>query len=604
MVRKRKNDPDKDKNDVGQGNSPKQRQQRPDETSKSTAEEMQFVSNSRSRTRLGSAVPSTGTLRWLCRLRIVRLFVVTLVVGSIGFAAGRFVHQKMYFGEIRVRLTDSDTEPDKNVKVGPYLHTDYHDGVLMKRFGASKYDDDDPRHVQSMKDLKERHAASRNKFEFEKQINNNINNQNLPNVHVNHQKQHPAAKQQQASQPEEAKQQHAPHQQAAHQQQAAQTQHGANQPAALPQQQHAAKQQQAANQQNNVQQPALPLQQPIKLPQGVAAQQAKPAQQQPVAHQQGVQKQSSDLHPKKPQVHDLPSDVDNYPYHIIQSLTNTHKMPHLKQRFIDCTKSILDKASINLHFFFVVDNPGREFITETLQKITDEGVAKNEFQFHFMDVEELAQQIAPLVSMLQAKVSKGNPYYQDAIFFLSVALHRGILPDYVHKVIMLDTDLKFMTDIKELFDHFEHFVGDNIMGLAREMQPVYRHMLSYYRNLNKGTKAGDPPPNGLTGFNSGVFLLDFDKIKRSTAYHSYINPDKIVELTSKYYFKGHLGDQDFYSLISLDKPDLFYILPCSWNRQLCTWWKDKGYTDVFDQYFTCNEKIHVYHGNCNTPIPH
>jgi hypothetical protein len=47
----------------------------------------------------------------------------------------------------------------------------------------------------------------------------------------------------------------------------------------------------------------------------------------------------------------------------------------------------------------------------------------------------------------------------------------------------------------------------------------------------------------------------------------------------------------------------FYILPCSWNRQLCIWWKDKGYESVFDLYFKCEGHINIYHGNCNTEIP-
>jgi len=37
--------------------------------------------------------------------------------------------------------------------------------------------------------------------------------------------------------------------------------------------------------------------------------------------------------------------------------------------------------------------------------------------------------------------------------------------------------------------------------------------------------------------------------------------------------------------------------------QLCTWWKDHGYSDIFDAYFRCEGNIKMYHGNCNTRIP-
>ena len=44
-------------------------------------------------------------------------------------------------------------------------------------------------------------------------------------------------------------------------------------------------------------------------------------------------------------------------------------------------------------------------------------------QYNFLDIDELAKTIAPLVTILQKHVSGGHPYYKDAIFFLSVALH-------------------------------------------------------------------------------------------------------------------------------------------------------------------------------------
>jgi hypothetical protein len=56
---------------------------------------------------------------------------------------------------------------------------------------------------------------------------------------------------------------------------------------------------------------------------------------------------------------------------------------------------------------------------------------------------------------------------------------------------------------------------------------------------------GDPPPNGITGFNSGVLLLNLDKMRKSDVYNSLIKPKVVKDLTEKFTFKGHLGDQDF-----------------------------------------------------------
>ena len=131
----------------------------------------------------------------------------------------------------------------------------------------------------------------------------------------------------------------------------------------------------------------------------------------------------------------------------------------------------------------------------------------------------------------------------------------------------------------------------------------FRHVLWSYRNAHRGTKVGEPPPDGYTGFNSGVKLVDLAEMRKSVLYNQLLQAENITRVANKYSFKGHLGDQDFYTVISFDYPQLFYTLPCQWNRQLCTWWKNNGYQEVFDLYHKCEPPYHVLHGNCNTPIP-
>jgi len=172
---------------------------------------------------------------------------------------------------------------------------------------------------------------------------------------------------------------------------------------------------------------------------------------------------------------------------------------------------------------------------------------------------------------------------------------------------MLDIDLRFDNDIKNLYQLFNQFNQNQIIGIARENQPVYRHLLWLYRQENPQTNIGNPPPYGLTGFNSGVLLLDLNKIRQSILFNNYLENSFLIEkLRRKYYFNHpHLGDQDLYTLLSFEHQELFFILPCYWNRQLCTWWKGKGYDDVWENYFNCNneQNISLYHGNCNTRIP-
>ncbi|KAF7475027.1 Hypothetical predicted protein [Marmota monax] len=130
-----------------------------------------------------------------------------------------------------------------------------------------------------------------------------------------------------------------------------------------------------------------------------------------------------------------------------------------------------------------------------------------------------------------------------------------------------------------------------------------RHTFWQFRHENPTTRVGGPPPDGLPGFNSGVMLLSLEAMRQSPLYSRLLEPAHVQQLASKYHFRGHLGDQDFFTMIGMEHPELFHVLDCTWNRQLCTWWRDHGYSDVFDAYFRCEGHVKIYHGNCNTPIP-
>lgn len=175
---------------------------------------------------------------------------------------------------------------------------------------------------------------------------------------------------------------------------------------------------------------------------------------------------------------------------------------------------------------------------------------------------------------------------------------------------------------------FFSFSPDNIFGLAPELTPVYRHILQKYRSNNPHTIFGSPyylvkkmPKNkkhsnnsqhsveysltkhGYPGLNSGIILMNFDRIRKSRLYEESLKAENIKRIIEKYSFRGHLGDQDFFTVLGYEFPDLIYRLDCVWNRQLCTWWKNHGYSDIFDNYFHCEGDVKVYHGNCNTRIP-
>ncbi|XP_065604181.1 xyloside xylosyltransferase 1 [Cyrtonyx montezumae] len=291
--------------------------------------------------------------------------------------------------------------------------------------------------------------------------------------------------------------------------------------------------------------------------------------------------------------------------HVLMMFTKAERNPALRAKAETALRSMLRHGTPRrgdaLHLHLVTDGPGRDIAQGMLRDALRGAAFRHQVIIH--DVNELTEKLFPIVEDMQKHFSAGSgTYYSDSIFFLSVAMHR-IMPKEITQIIQVDLDLKYKANIRDLFEEFDNFQERAVIGIAREMQPVYRHTFWQYRRENPQTRVGEPPPDGQPGFNSGVLLLNLEAMRHSKLYNQLLEPAMVQKLTEKYHFKGHLGDQDFFTMVGMEHPELFHVLDCTWNRQLCTWWKDHGYSDVFEQYFRCEGEVKIYHGNCNTPIP-
>lgn len=302
------------------------------------------------------------------------------------------------------------------------------------------------------------------------------------------------------------------------------------------------------------------------------------------------------------------SVIESYKFHwknyseiikIVMLFTRVQDHIKMKDKLITCLSSLFAHTSTPLHILIITDDSSLPVARNVLFEVTAKH--PNNIQVDFYRVDNVVEPLQGLVSYMQPHFTyKEGAYYSDALFFLSIGIHR-VFP---HKrLIMTDIDIKFLSDIKELYLHFDRFGPNAVIGIAQEQQPVYRHLLHNFRRKNPSTRVGSPLPDGKQGFNSGILLLNLERMRESTIYNDVISAETVDKLTKKYYFKGHLGDQDFFSLISFEYEDLFYVLPCTWNRQLCQWWKYHGYENVFDSYYKCHGKINIYHGNCNAYLP-
>ncbi|XP_037554169.1 xyloside xylosyltransferase 1 [Nematolebias whitei] len=269
-------------------------------------------------------------------------------------------------------------------------------------------------------------------------------------------------------------------------------------------------------------------------------------------------------------------------YHALMMFTKVDRSKSLQDKFRVAMLSMvnygrfLEGEVLVLHF--VSDQASQELGQQMLQEFLQAASFKYEIFFH--DVVELTHELFPIVEAMQKHFSAGSgAYYSDSIFFLSVAMHH-IMPK------------------KERTATFHCPYGTALPPIG-----AARHTFWQYRKENPNTRVGEPPPDGLPGFNSGVMLLDLSAMRASSLYNQLLKPNNVAKLADQYRFRGHLGDQDFFTMIGMEHPELFYSLACGWNRQLCTWWRDHGYGDVFQLYYRCDGPVYIYHGNCNSPIP-
>lgn len=156
----------------------------------------------------------------------------------------------------------------------------------------------------------------------------------------------------------------------------------------------------------------------------------------------------------------------------------------------------------------------------------------------YYDVHKLALQLEDIVSVMSPYFSsKPGTYYSDALFFLSLGLHR-IAPAEQSVAAMFDVDTKFRKDIKELFEEFNTFGSQALFGLAPELTPVYRHVLYLYRSKHPNTLFGEPASSGgYHGYNSGVVLFNLDKLRNSSVYDAIVKRESVDAMTKKYHFK-------------------------------------------------------------------
>ncbi|XP_077143026.1 xylosyl- and glucuronyltransferase LARGE2 [Ranitomeya variabilis] len=207
---------------------------------------------------------------------------------------------------------------------------------------------------------------------------------------------------------------------------------------------------------------------------------------------------------------------------------------------VTLVKSILFHRRNPLHFHLITDSVAQRILGNLFKTWMVPSLRINFYN---------ASDLKPEVSWIP------NKHYSGIYGLMKLTLTKA-LPSDLSKVIVLDTDITFATDIAELWSIFRKFTGEQVLGLVENQSDWY------LGNLWKNHK---PWPALGRGFNTGVILLLLDKL-RQIGWEETWRLTAERELMSM--LSTSLADQDIFNAVIKSAPSLVYELPCYWNVQL------------------------------------
>ena len=305
------------------------------------------------------------------------------------------------------------------------------------------------------------------------------------------------------------------------------------------------------------------------------------------------------------------------------TLINLQRTATFGRRFtfkIDRTFSSLMTYSSDtpMHVIMVTDPPSltsvgtflQHFITRSLS----EGVIFNggrnkvwlpKLRFSFVDMEDVKKLDESFVEALkrntEAKDGEKVDKYSADLFYIAPLYFKAF--SNLDRMIFLDvTDLDFFDGIKHLQNQFDN-IDKEWMGVGVETTPHYRKFLARYLEDNPQSHLGLPGPQ--QGLNTGVVLFNLQSMRESQEYRDNLRPDRVDILIRKYGYNMTVGDQDWFTNLSWDHPDKFFILPCHYNAQTNIQQLTPPWEEVFDSYHYCDVKtrLKIVHRNGCGPIP-
>eukprot|EP00090_Calanus_glacialis_P016733 TRINITY_DN26183_c0_g1_i1.p1 TRINITY_DN26183_c0_g1~~TRINITY_DN26183_c0_g1_i1.p1 ORF type:complete len:433 (-),score=76.24 TRINITY_DN26183_c0_g1_i1:15-1313(-) len=307
-------------------------------------------------------------------------------------------------------------------------------------------------------------------------------------------------------------------------------------------------------------------------------------------------------------------------------IINLKKTENLDENFLDQIRKVFNdiflfSSGTPLHFIIVTDKFSIAAVSLALSEIITEDIGRQAIldqswrwrrkkglpllAFSFVDTEDILDIDRDFVAALKKQNLNGNDATKDKyaadLFYIAPLYHKAF--QAIDRMIFMDsTDLVIVSDIKDLQDRFDNIEDDAVMEVGLDLSPHYRTHLSDYYLTDLLSELG--MPGRYQGLNTGVVLFHLQKMRESKVYNDNLTPGKVDALFKYYKMKMTVGDQDWFTLLSFEHPDLFTILPCQFNTQTSIqYWSSNK--EIFHSFHHCDvlKNIKIFHRNGCGPNP-
>ncbi|XP_031781618.1 LARGE xylosyl- and glucuronyltransferase 1 isoform X2 [Nasonia vitripennis] len=205
---------------------------------------------------------------------------------------------------------------------------------------------------------------------------------------------------------------------------------------------------------------------------------------------------------------------------------------------VTTVKSILFYRTKPLHFHIMVD----EIALKTLNVL-----------FTTWDIPHVAVSYYKAEEWIPKVAWIPNKHYSGVYGLLKL-----ILPDAIResKIIVLDTDVTVLNDVTLLWELFNNFNQEQVLGLVENQSNWY---------IKPSLYSTRPWPALGRGFNSGVMLMDLQKLRAKSFAKLWEHTAAVV---LKDILETSLADQDIINAVIKNNPKFVYTIDCIWNVQL------------------------------------